>query len=403
MFWFRLQALTSGKIALDCGYKLNMKLDKKKILFIAGILISIICSWLFARKIEWSQLSVALKEAKYVYIIPTIILIFVSHYFRAVRWSALIAPIKRVSVLNLFSATMIGFMANCVLPARIGEIIRPVMVAKKEKIKVTASFATVVMERIFDVLSIIVIASLLFFFLPAETLQNKSVSMINHAEASTEVLKAKHVDEKPGVPLSVVNEESEAGASNIIKQLKKWSIVMAFFGILAITSLFLLSLYPKKAGAVFEKLLFFFPHHQRDKLVNLLHSFISGLQVFNNKKQLIWIGVLSLIIWFLNATPIYVLCYAFDIKLSFAGACFVMVCLALAVALPQAPGFIGVFHIATQKTLAIFGVGLSSAQSFAIILWALSVIPVTIVGLLFLWREGVSFGEISHYDEKVPE
>ncbi len=403
MFWFRLQALTSGKIALDCGYKLNMKLDKKKILFIAGILISIICSWLFARKIEWSQLSVALKEAKYVYIIPTIILIFVSHYFRAVRWSALIAPIKRVSVLNLFSATMIGFMANCVLPARIGEIIRPVMVAKKEKIKVTASFATVVMERIFDVLSIIVIASLLFFFLPAETLQNKSVSMINHAEASTEVLKAKHVDEKPGVPLSVVNEESEAGASNIIKQLKKWSIVMAFFGILAITSLFLLSLYPKKAGAVFEKLLFFFPHHQRDKLVNLLHSFISGLQVFNNKKQLIWIGVLSLIIWFLNATPIYVLCYAFDIKLSFAGACFVMVCLALAVALPQAPGFIGVFHIATQKTLVIFGVGLSSAQSFAIILWALSVIPVTIVGLLFLWREGVSFGEISHYDEKVPE
>ena len=380
-----------------------MKLDKKKILFIAGILISIICSWLFARKIEWSQLSVALKDAKYIYIIPTIILIFVSHYLRAVRWSALIAPIKRVSVLNLFSATMIGFMANCVLPARIGEIIRPVMVAKKEKVKVTASFATVVMERIFDLLSIIVFASLLFFFLPAETLQDKRVSMTNHAGASTEVVKAEYVNDKPGVPLSVVNEGSEAEAPNTIKQLKKWSIVMAFFGILAITSLFLLSLYPRKAGAVFEKLLFFFPHHLRDKLVNMLHSFISGLQVFNHKEKLIWIGVLSLIIWFFNAMPIYVLCYAFDIKLSFAGACFVLVCLALAVALPQAPGFIGVFHIAVQKTLVIFGVGLSSAQSFAIILWALSIIPVTIVGLLFLWREGMSLGEISHYDEKVPE
>jgi len=380
-----------------------MKLDKKKIIFIAGILISIICSWLFARKIEWSQLSAALKDAKYIYIIPTLILIFVSHYLRAVRWSALIAPIKRVSVLNLFSATMIGFMANCVLPARIGEIIRPVMVAKKEKVKVTASFATVVMERIFDMLGIIVFASLLFFFLPADTLQDKSVSMINHAEASTEVVRAEYVNEKPGVPLSVVNEESEAEASNTIKQLKKWSIVMAFFGILAITSLFLLSLYPKKAGAVFEKLLFLFPYHLKDKLVNLLHSFISGLQVFDHKTKLLWIGVLSLIIWFLNATPIYVLCYAFDIKLSFAGACFVMVCLCLAIALPQAPGFIGVFHIAVQKTLIIFGVGLSSAQSFAIILWALSVIPVTIVGLLFLWREGVSFGEISHYDEEVPE
>lgn len=380
-----------------------MKLDKKKILFVAGILISIICSWLFARKIEWSQLSVALKDAEYVYIIPTIILIFVGHYFRAVRWSALIAPIKRVSVLNLFSATMIGFMANSVLPARIGEIIRPVMIAKKEKIKVTASFATVVMERIFDVLSIIVFASLLLFFLPAETLQDKSVSVINHAEA-TEVVKAKYVNEKPGATSSAVNNQgSKTEASNIIKQLRKWSIVMAFLGILAITSLFLLSLYPKKAGAVFEKLLFFFPHHLKDKLVNLLHSFISGLQVFDNKKQLIWIGVLSLVIWFFNASPIYVLCYAFDIKLSFAGACFVMVCLALAVALPQAPGFIGVFHIAIQKTLDIFGVGLSSAQSFAIILWALSIIPITIVGLLFLWREGMSLGEISHYDEEVPE
>jgi hypothetical protein len=80
-----------------------------------------------------------------------------------------------------------------------------------------------------------------------------------------------------------------------------------------------------------------------------------------------------------------------------------MVCIALAVALPQAPGFIGVFHIVIQNTLDIFGVELSSAQSYAIILWGLSIIPVTIVGLLFLWREGMSFGEISHYEEKVLE
>lgn len=380
-----------------------MKLDKKKILFITGILISIICSWLFARKIEWSQLSVALKEAEYVYIIPTIILIFVSYYFRAVRWSVLIAPIKKVSVLNLFSATMIGFMANSVMPARIGEIIKPIIVAKKEKIKVTASFATVVMERIFDLLSIIVFASLLFFFLPAETLQDKSVSMINHAEVSTEVVKAKYVNEKLGVPLSVVNEESEAEAPNIIIQLKKWSIVMALFVILAITSLFLLSTYPQKSANFLEKLAFFAPHHLKAKLVSYLHSFISGLLILDNKKHMIWIGILSLIIWLLNAASVYVLCYSFNIGLSFAGACFVIVCLALAVALPQAPGFIGVFHIATQKSLDVFGVGLSSAQSFAIILWALSIIPITIVGLLFLWREGMSFGEISHYDEKVPE
>ena len=96
------------------------KLDKRKVLFIVGILVSIVCSWLFARKIEWASLIVALREANYIYIIPTIIIIFISHYLRAFRWMEFIIPIKRVSVLNLFSVIMIGFMANSILPARAG-------------------------------------------------------------------------------------------------------------------------------------------------------------------------------------------------------------------------------------------------------------------------------------------
>jgi len=381
-----------------------LKIDKKKILFAAGILISIICSWLFVRKIEWSSLSAAFRDAKYIYILPTIILLFISFYIRTIRWSVLISPIKKVSVLNLFSVTMIGFMANNVLPARLGEVIRPVMIARKEKIKVSASIATVVMERIFDVLGIIVISSLLFYFLPTEPSQNRHVGAANYIEASTvDSITMEHGWQTKAHSHSI-NQKKETDSQSVIHQLKKWSVIMACFGICAIMLLFLLSLYPKKAGAFLERLLFLFPHNIREKLVNLLHSFISGLQVFDHKTKLLWIGMLSLIIWLLNAASVYVLCYSFDISLSFAGSCFVTVCLALAVALPQAPGFIGVFHIATQKSLDVFGVGLSSAQSFAILLWAISIIPTTLAGLLFLWREGISFGEISHYDEeKIPE
>ncbi|MCP4265189.1 MAG: flippase-like domain-containing protein [Candidatus Brocadiaceae bacterium] len=333
-----------------------LRLDKRKVLFIVGILVSIVCSWLFARKIEWASLIAALREANYVYIIPTIIIIFILHYLRAFRWMEFIIPIKRVSVLNLFSASMIGFMANSILPARAGEIIRPIIIARKEKIKITALFATVVMERVFDILIIIVMTSFLFLFLPSNT----------------------HIFN--GLIVAI----------------------MVSFGIFAITFLFLLSLYPERAGAVLERFLFLFPHHLKEKLVDLLHSFISGLQVFDNKKQLIWIGGQSLVIWLLNAASVYVLCYSFRIDLSFAGACFVMICLALAVALPQAPGFIGVFHMATQKSMDVFGVELSSSQSFAIILWMVSIIPTTVVGILFLWKEGISFGEISHIEEKIP-
>ena len=377
-----------------------MKLDKKKILFIAGILVSIVCSWLFVRKIEWSSLSVAFSEAKYIYIFPTVIIMFISFYIRAIRWEVLLSPIKKVSVLNLFSASMIGFMANNVLPARLGEVIRPVMIARKVKIKVSTSFATIVMERIFDILGIIVMASLLFCFLPSEPSQNRHVGMANSIEASTADSKTEEHSGTTEVHSHSTNQNNEINSQAVIRQLKKWSAIMAFLGICAITSLFLLSLYPKSVGAVFEKLLFVFPHHLRDKLVNLLHSFISGLQVFDHKTKLIWVGLLSIMVWLLNAASIYVLCYSFDIGLSFAGSCFVTVCIALAVALPQAPGFIGVFHIATQKSLDVFGIDLSSAQSFAILLWVVSSVPVTVAGLLFLWREGISFGEMSHYDEE---
>ncbi len=370
-------------------------------MFLAGILISIICSWLFVRKIEWSSMGMAFRDAKYIYIFPTIIIMFLGFYLRAVRWKVLMSPVKNVSILNLFSACMIGFMANNILPARLGEVIRPVMIARKEKIKVSASFATIIIERVFDILGIIVIASLLFCFLPS---QGRDVGTANHIEIS--IVDSKEVEHggQTKAHSYSTSQKDKTGSQAVIHQLKKWSAIMAFLGICAITSLFLLSLYPKKAGAVFEKCLFIFPHHLRDKLVNLLHSFISGLQVFDHKTKLLWIGVLSLMIWLLYAASVYVLCSSFDIGLSFAGSCFVTVCTSLAVALPQAPGFIGVFHIATQKSLDVFGIGLSSAQSFAILLWVVNVVPVTVAGLLFLWREGISFGEISHYDEEnIPE
>jgi len=376
-----------------------LRLNKKNILLISGIIISIICTWLFARKIEWDHLSKALREANYVYVLPAIIIIFASHYVRAIRWSSLITPIKKVSILNLFSATMIGFMASNILPARVGEIIRPIIIGKKENIKMTACIATIVVERIFDILSLIIVTSILLFFMPLDNVHKKDNSIIKNAKEYAEDQGPKDLNENSLANTHTSNKTDETDSSTI-RQLRKWSIVLTFVGILAIVSLFLLSTYPEKSSVITEKLIFFLPHNIKDKVINLLHAFISGLQILDNKKQLLWIGILSLIVWMLNAAGVYVLSYSFNIGLSFAGACFVIVCLAIAIALPQAPGFIGVFHIATQKSLDIFGVGLASAQSYAIVLWTINVIPVIIVGLLFLWREGMHLGDLSIRAEK---
>ena len=95
--------------------------------------------------------------------------------------------------------------------------------------------------------------------------------------------------------------------------------------------------------------------------------------------------------------------FSFHMHLPFMGACLVAICLALAVALPQAPGYIGVFHIAVLKSLDIFGIQTTAAQSYAIVLWAISILPSTIMGFFFLWREGIAFREVVKLEEEIVE
>lgn len=377
-----------------------MKLDKKTIVFLFGIIISAVCSWLFIRKVEWSSLNRAFTEAKYIYVLPTIVIIFVSYYVRAIRWAWLIAPVKKVSLLNLFSVTIIGFMANNVLPARVGELIRPIMIGKRENIRLSTVAATVITERVFDILSIIVLATITLFLLPTNATQKEQIEISHYANSTThqEIREGETADNLPDSPKTIGKDTMNIST---IKQLKKWSELFTCFGVLSILFLFLLSIYPQQASAVVKKLVFFLPHHLKDKLIGLIDSFISGLQIFEDKKQIFFVGALSLVIWILNAAGIYILAFAFNLDLSFMGACFVTVCLSLAVALPQAPGYIGVFHIATQKTLSMFDIGMSSAQSYAILLWATSIIPVTLIGFLFLWREGMGILAITKQEEDV--
>ncbi|MGR3173276.1 MAG: lysylphosphatidylglycerol synthase transmembrane domain-containing protein [Candidatus Scalindua sp.] len=375
-----------------------MRYNQKYNIFIAGILISIVCSWLFARKVEWSNLNEAFSEVNYLYIIHAIVILAVIFYLRIIRWSVILLPVQKVSLLNLFSSTAIGFMANNILPARAGELIKPIVLGKKENIKITTCIATVAMERIFDLLSIIILATTTFAILPYNIPDYDDTAIqpkANAFEANTSGLSDNTNTKKKSTDIK--NETN----LTVIKQLRKWSTIFAVIGIFVIAFLFALIIYPKKASVFVNKIIFFMPHYLKDRFIRVLNAFISGLQILENKRKLLWIGCISLSIWFLNILLVYVLSYSFNIDLPFLGASFVCVCVSLSLALPQAPGYIGVFHIATQKSLDIFGADLTSAQSYAIVLWAISIIPVTLVGLFFLWKERISLGEIIKQEKAI--
>lgn len=356
-----------------------MKLSKKNILFILSIIASIVCTWLFIRNIDWLLLKNALRDANYWFIIPTLILTLLVYVIRAIRWRGLLSHIKSISVINLLSVTSIGFMANNILPARVGEVLRPFILTKKENIKFSTSFATVIVERIFDMLGLIIFTVVVIALLPhpSDTHHN------TFAQAS-----ASHV--------SAVKE-------SIIPSLKKWTEIFAAVGVLTVAGIFFVVMKPDFFKKILSNLCSFLPHKLRDKVLGLYESFIYGLKILEDKKQTVWILVLSLFIWFLGGAEIYLLGFSFHMHLPFVGACLVAVCLALAVALPQAPGYIGVFHIAVLKSLHIFGIETTAAQSYAIVLWAISILPSTIMGFLFLWREGIAFREVVKLEEEIAE
>jgi uncharacterized protein (TIRG00374 family) len=118
--------------------------------FWVGVLISILFIWLALRGMRLDQFWNAVKDANYVWLIPGIAVYFVGVWVRAWRWHYLLGPIKKIPTETMFPITTIGYMGNNVYPARAGEVLRAVILKRKEGVSVSASLATIIVERIFD-------------------------------------------------------------------------------------------------------------------------------------------------------------------------------------------------------------------------------------------------------------
>lgn len=348
-----------------------MKPTSKGFWILISLSISGLCLWLFLKDIDWDELFMAFKGADYIYVIPAVLVACSTYLVRVTRWELLVLPIKKVSFMNVFSATAIGFMANHILPARAGELIKVVILSKKEDVRATGIFATVVMERLFDSVSLIIFATVVLALISPHGSEHVHSGMYTSS-----------------------NPVQDATNEHLIDQLKKGIGILGGVCLVTVITLVFLDIYSRKAIDLMGKLLFFLPIVVKDRLLHLLESFVQGMAVLKNIRQVIWLSFLSFSLWILFVVSMVILGYSFGIKLPFAGMCFVSICIALAVALPQAPGYIGVFHFAVQKSLELFHVELSAAQSFAIVLWAVNLFVSLGMGTFFLWREGLSFGQI---------
>jgi len=319
---------------------------KMKIKLFVGIAISLIFLYLALRNVSYRNLVISLQKADYLYLIPAILLALLTMWLRAIRWRYLLEPIKRIKNHSLFSAVMIGFMANNVLPARIGEFVRAYAIGKKENLSKSLSFATIVVERILDGFTLLAFLLVILIFFPL-----------------------------PG-------------------WLKKAGISAFIFYLLIIAFFVLLKRYKENMLKFSAYLLSPFSKRLSQKTTEFLISFVAGFDVLKGKKQIALILFYSFSIWIIYAVLTLLVFISFNFNLPVYAPFLLVVILTFGVMIPSSPGFIGTYQFFCVTGLAFWGIKESDALGFSLVYHASQYVPITSLGLFYLWKDNISFKEI---------
>jgi len=321
----------------------------------AGVLVSAFFIWIALRQVkDPAAFFNSFREVRLWTLIPILITYALVMLARAWRWDYIMKSQVQVRFGSSLIGLIVGYMANNILPFRAGELIRGVVVSRREKKAFAPIFASVVVERIFDSLAILFFLAVILIFLqfPAE-----------HASL-------KDALRKGGIA-------ALAGALGLM------------------VCLYLLYFYQEPALKLASRILKPFGGRIREFGIRELEKFSQGLIILGKPSRMIVVMGQSFLVWLVNMLPIWLVGIGFGVKLSFMGTLLLLFLGAFSAAIPAAPGFWGTFHYMTSKGLIFLGVlGPEPALSFAIVLHALYYFPSSIIGLLLLWNEGYSVFEL---------
>ena len=358
---------------------------KKRVNITIGILVSALFIYLAFRRVEPAEIVYSLRHINYFWVIPNMIIVLLTMVIRSYRWKYLLQPIREYDLGKLFPPVMIGFMANNILPVRLGEVVRAYSLGAKTNESRSSIFATVVIERIFDRLALLFMFWLVFLYIP--------------------------------VPQSI----------------KKFGIFTFILNVIVIIALLVLK---RKRDLLIKwtfRPLFFVPAKLRERIEYIVRKFSDGLLIFGEYRALGLIVLWSLVLWLVIALSNYFIFMAFGLYPNVAASFILLFFVAAAVMLPSAPGFVGVFQAGVIGAFALmnsiniigyevtwndvqtltlvapafgsapipgigslceavglFGISKGQALSFSIVLWLSQYLPVTLIGLYYLKREHLS-------------
>ena len=331
---------------------------------VLGFGITALLLWWVLRDVDLREVWLEVRGANF-WLLGLAVAIATSNYlFRAMRWEILLRPIHPGTTLrSRFAAVNIGFMASNLLPVRAGEFFRPYALSRMEPVSVSGAFGSLVVERFLDSLAI---AALLFVALAA-----------------------------PGFP-----EDPRVWDLSLAVWIRG---ILVLLGIL-LAGMILLLAFPRTLVRMVEKVAAFLPGKKASRLVvDVFAAFLDGLKVLQSPWLLVKAAVWSLAIWLYQSLAFWVAFQAFGITVGYDVALFVNAVVALTVAAPAAPGFIGTFHAGVKGGLGVYGVPAASTTALAFGFHLGGFIPVTLIGLYYAWTLGLSLGEVRESETRVEE
>jgi uncharacterized protein (TIRG00374 family) len=322
--------------------------------FWLGVLISALFLWLALRGLELKEVLVALQSAKYWWLIPGIVVYFLGVWARAWRWHYLLRPLKVISTKTMFPIVAIGYMGNNIYPARAGELLRAYVLRRRESVSVSASLATIIVERAFDG---VVMLAFVFLNLP-----------------------------------ELARLTSDSGFVGDIRTLALWG---AGIFLAAVFVFLLMAAMPARAS----KLLGWFIDHLiparfREGLGSFLERFLEGLASLRSPADVLMVLITSVVIWLLETGKYWFVMHAFPFTVNFFALMLMNGIVNLATTIPSAPGYVGTFDAPGIAVLEAYGVPGELAAGYTLLLHAALWLPITVLGAIYMARESLSWSQV---------
>ena len=327
---------------------------------VLGILLSIAFLIWALRGISFGQVLRELRAANPLLFLGAVAAATFPFWLRTWRWKSLIVPVyPQTKFRARFAAVNIGFMANNIFPARVGEFLRAYMLSRQEPVPVVTSLGSLVVERVFDGITLVVLTFIALAL--------------------------------PSFPQGTAAGRDVGHVASVL--------AVVFAGIGVIFAAFVL--WPRKVVGVTERLVSrFLPESYCRPVVDALESLLTSLGAIRQPLLLLRLVLWSIALWLVGALSYWLGMLAFGIKVPFLSGLFLQSLVSFAVALPSSPGFFGIFEAAVRVGLVqLWGVDANKAISFAIGFHIGGYIPVTLMGMYYVWRLGISWKEVGKGEE----